>query len=129
MFVNGQAMTGGSLHGPLERGGTLVAKAVTAPDYRFWSCRDEFPGLQPVSSGGWSVPGELYEVDYAVLRRELLPLEPPELELGVIVLADGTGSLSMRYRDEVVARADALLRPIPSGMGWLEYLDSLAGAR
>jgi hypothetical protein len=127
MFVNGQAMSGGSIHGPLARHGDLIGVVRTAPQYRFWSCRDEFPGLQPVTSGGWAVPGELYAVDYAVLRSALLPLEPPELELTVIALADGTGSLSMRFRDAVSDRADELLRPIPPGMGWSEYLDRPVG--
>ena len=130
MFVNGQAMTGGSLNAPLARSGTLIGTVRTAACYRFWSCRDEFPGLQPVLSGGWQVPGELYAIDYAILRTELLPLEPPELELSVIELEDGQGALAMRYRAEVIAASDRLsLTLIPAGMGWLSYLESLAGAR
>jgi gamma-glutamylcyclotransferase (GGCT)/AIG2-like uncharacterized protein YtfP len=130
MFVNGQAMTGGSLHDPLARNGTLIGRVRTAAQYRFWSCRDEFPGLQPVAAGGWAVPGELYAIDYAVLRAELLPREPPELELSVIALEDGQGALAMRYRDGVIAAADELsLTLIPAGLGWLSYLDTLAGAR
>jgi hypothetical protein len=126
MFVNGQAMSGGSLHDPLARSGSLIAKIGTAAHYRFWSCRDEFPGLQPVDFGGWSVPGELYAVDYAVLRAELLPREPDELELSVIALEDGQGALAMRFRDEVTAAADEhRLTLLPPGMGWLAYLDSL----
>ena len=127
MFVNGQAMTGGTLHGPLARNGSLIAKVRTAAEYRFWSCRDEFPGLQAVAVGGWPVPGELYAVDYEVLRTELLPSEPPELELAVIALEDGGGALAMRFRDEVIGAADELqIAPIPTGFGWRDYLDSLA---
>lgn len=130
MFVNGQAMTGGSLNEPLARSGSFIGEVRTAATYRFWSCRDEFPGLQPVASGGWSVPGELYAIDYAVLRAELLPREPPELELGVVELEDGNGALAMRYRTEVIAAADELaLSLIPAGVGWLAYLDLLAGVR
>jgi hypothetical protein len=130
MFVNGQAMTGGSLNEPLARSGALIGQIRTAASYRFWSCRDEFPGLQPVTAGGWSVPGELYAIDYAVLRTELLPREPPELELGVVELEDGQGALAMRYRAEVVAAADQMsLSLIPAGVGWRAYLDSLAGLR
>lgn len=45
---------------------------------------------------------ELYEVPYTTLREELLPNGPPELELGVIELADESGSLSMRLRGEAL---------------------------
>jgi hypothetical protein len=54
-----------------------------------------------------------------VLRDRLLPAEPPELELGIIELADGTGSLAMRVR------AEALQAPGVSDIsdrgGWLRY--------
>lgn len=119
MFVNGQAMSGGSLSDALD-GARFLGPASTAPKYRFYSVRDEFPGLHPVAAAGVAVPGEVYEVPYAMLRAKLLPREPAELELGVIELADGSGSLSMRMR------ADALGRPgvtdISDACGWLAYL-------
>src|SRR5262245_38650777 len=65
MFVNGQAMSGGSIHAPLADA-EFLGPVRTAPRYRFWSFRDEFPGLEPVAASGWSVPGELYAVSYAV---------------------------------------------------------------
>lgn len=119
MFVNGQAMTGGSIHAPLA-GAEFLGPVRTAPRYRFWSFRDEFPGLEPVTTGGWSVPGELYAVSYAVLRDRLLPLEPPELELTVIELADGSGSLSMRVRPDALAGAVEIRHPD----GWRGHLAS-----
>ena len=96
MFVNGQAMRGGSLHGALA-GATFLGAVQTAPRYRFLSFGD-FPGLLPVAAGGAAIAGELYEVDYATLRDRLLPGEPPELEFSVIELADGSGSCSMVVR-------------------------------
>ncbi len=96
MFVNGQAMRGGSLHHALSDA-DFLGPAVTAPRYRFLAFAD-FPGLQPVDEGGGPVEGELYAVDYAHMRERLLPGEPPELELSVIELADGTGTLSMIVR-------------------------------
>ncbi|GGM15477.1 allophanate hydrolase-related protein [Nakamurella endophytica] len=126
MFVNGQALSGGSLNGALA-GGRLLGPVRTAPRYRFYSVRDEFPGLHPVDSGGTSVPGEVYVVSYAVLREGLLPQEPLELELGVIELEDGSGSLSMRMR------ADALDLPgvvdITDRGGWLAYLAAIGRQR
>jgi gamma-glutamylcyclotransferase (GGCT)/AIG2-like uncharacterized protein YtfP len=96
LFVNGEAMSGRSIHHAIA-GATFLGDVATAPRYRFFSVRDEFPGLFPVEQNGVSVPGELYEVDYATLRR-LLAEEPPELELSIIELADGAGALSMQLR-------------------------------
>jgi gamma-glutamylcyclotransferase (GGCT)/AIG2-like uncharacterized protein YtfP len=122
MFVNGQAMRGGSLSDALADARFLGA-ALTAPRYRFFSVRDEFPGLHPVTESGAAVPGEVYEMPYAMLRDSLLPREPAELELGVIELAEGQGALSMRMR------AWALDAPgvtdISGAGGWLAYLAAL----
>lgn len=125
VFVNGQAMSGGPLHGPLTRHARALGEAATAPRYRFWACRGEFPALEPVAAAGWNVPGELYLVDYAILREVFLPSEPPELELGVIELADGQGAMAMRLRDGV--RTDTpQMREIPAGTGWRAYVRQLA---
>lgn len=119
MFVNGQAMSGGSINHALE-GATLLGPARTAPKYRFYSVRDEFPGLHPASSDGCSVPGELYQVTYDILRDQLLPNEPPELELAVIELAGGAGSLCMRIRDESLTLSG--VTDISDKRGWRDYL-------
>jgi hypothetical protein len=124
MFVNGEALSGRHLNANL-RDAVFHGERSTAARYRFFSVRDEFPGLHPATEGGVSVPGELYEVSYAVLRDRLLPAEPPELELGIIELDDGSGSLSMRIR------ADALGAPgvvdISDRGGWLSYLRQARG--
>ncbi|UOE21834.1 hypothetical protein NI17_003810 [Thermobifida halotolerans] len=119
MFVNGQAMSGGEINHALS-GAVFLGPAETAPLYRFYSVRDEFPGLHPVGPGGFGVPGELYEVDYARLRDRLLPEEPPELELGVIELSDGTGSLAMRMRAEALDAPG--VTDISGAGGWRAYL-------
>lgn len=118
MFVNGQAMSGGTLHDALHRA-RFRGAVHTAPGYRFYSVRDEFPGLHPVTTGGVAVPGELYEVDYDLLRDELLPREPEELELGVIELADGSGSLSMRMRRSALDAPGVI--DISDRGGWIAY--------
>lgn len=101
MFVNGQAMSGGSLNDAL-RGARFLGPVQTAPRYRFFTVRDEFPAMLPVDAGGASIEGELYEVSLADLRERLLPREPRELELAVIELADGRGAFAMRLRSEFV---------------------------
>jgi hypothetical protein len=124
MFVNGEAMTGGRLHRHLNDA-VFRGPCRTAPRYRFYSVRDEFPGLHPVAEGGVSVPGELYEVSYAVLRDRLLPAEPPELELGIIELDDGSGSLSMRMRADAVHSGSVV--DISDRGGWLSYVNESGG--
>src|SRR5262249_48807670 len=118
MFVNGEAMSGGRLNTHL-RDAVFHGPRRTAARYRFYSVRDEFPGLHPVPAHGTSVPGELYEVSYEVLRDRLLPAEPPELELGVIELDDGSGSLSMRLRMEALEAPGVI--DISDQGGWLRY--------
>jgi hypothetical protein len=73
-----------------------------------------------VPEGGATVPGELYEVSYAVLRDRLLPAEPPELELGIIELGDGSGSLAMRMRAEALDAPGVV--DISERGGWLSYI-------
>lgn len=119
MFVNGQAMSGGLISHNLADA-TFIGPAVTAPKYRFYSVRDQFPGLLPVKDGGSSVYGELYEVTYSILRDQLLPSEPLELELGVIELEDGSGTLCMQLREEWVGHSD--LTDITKIGRWREYL-------
>lgn len=124
MFVNGQAMRGGSLHDALDQA-QFLGPALTATRYRFFTVRDEFPGLHPVTGPGFAVPGEIYEMPYAMLRDRLLPREPPELELGVIELSDGQGSLSMRMR-EWVLHADGVT-DISGAGGWRAHLARMRG--
>ncbi|GAA0420206.1 gamma-glutamylcyclotransferase [Acrocarpospora corrugata] len=122
MFVNGQAMSGGSLNTALS-GARFLGPAETAPRYRFYSVRDEFPGLYPVADGV-AVPGEVYEVTYEILREHLLPREPPELELTVIELADGSGCLSMRMREETLTWPG--VTDISAAGGWRAHLTASA---
>jgi len=109
MFLNGGGMRGGSLH-HLLRGAPLVAQTSTAGRYRLYSVRDEYPALD--LTGESAIAGEVYDLPLDVLRDSLLPAEPPELELGVIELADGAASLGMVLR-----------RPCPS----LDGLTDISG--
>lgn len=97
MFLNGTAMSGGADH-HLVGESALLGEARTAPRYRFHAVDDRYPALEDIGNGGVSVQGELYEMSYEQLREMLLPGEPAGLELGVIELADGSGSLAMILR-------------------------------
>lgn len=119
MFVNGEAMRGGRL-APNLAGARFLGEASTAPAYQFLSVRDEYPALMPAAAGGRPVRGELYEVDYSDLRDRLLPNEPPELELTIIEMTDGSGSLCMRLRPDCAGLPG--LTDISHIGSWRDYL-------
>lgn len=118
MFLNGGGMRGGELHERLL-GAELVAETRTAAKYRFYSIEDRYPGLEPVESGGVHVSGEVYDLPLETLRDSLLPSEPPELELGVIELEDGTPSLAVVVRQEY--RKTAQFTDISDVGSWRAY--------
>ncbi|HUC13747.1 MAG TPA: hypothetical protein VMS00_04775, partial [Acidimicrobiales bacterium] len=97
----------------------FLGEVATAPRYRFFSVRDEFPGLFLVEQDGVPVPGELYEIDYAVLRDRFLPAEPPELELSIIELAGGAGALGMVLRKTALGSPGVV--DISARGGWRSY--------
>src|SRR5260370_28944442 len=117
MFLNGDGMRGGRAHYTIE-GAPLVGERRTAPLYRFYSVRDEFPALYPVADGGQPVLGELYDVPMGPLSA-LLATEPEELELSIIELEDGELSFAMVLRDAEHARG--IHQDFTSyGGGWAE---------
>ncbi|MDQ2813030.1 MAG: gamma-glutamylcyclotransferase [Actinomycetota bacterium] len=122
MFLNGGGMRGGSLH-HLLAGAPLVAETRTAPRYLLYSAGDRYPALQPSPAGpgtGAAIAGEVYDLPLALLRDVLLPAEPPELELGVIELADGGAALGMLLR-RLCPPLDDLIDITAYG-GWRTYL-------
>jgi len=122
MFLNGSAMSGGPLHHHL-RGAPLVMATKTAPGYRLFSVRDAFPGVWADAANPAAVAGEVYEVSDEVLRDELLPSEPPELEFGIIKLADGSASFSMLLRRSEYESGKH--HEISEYGGWRAYLASI----
>ncbi len=74
----------------------------TAPLYRFYSIRDEYPGLYPADRGprrGTPSSASCTTCPCRLLRT-LLASEPPELELSIVELARGQLSFGMILRDE-----------------------------
>lgn len=118
LFLNGGGMRGGPLHHQL-RGAPLVRTARSAPRYRYWSVGDRFPAMQAVASGGCQVSGEVYDVPLETLLHHLLPAEPPELELGVIELEDGTACLATVLRAGCAGAAE--LTDISEVGDWRAY--------
>src|SRR5262249_26447322 len=114
MFLNGDGMRGGRAHYTIE-GVPLVGDPPTAPLYRFFSARDEFPALYPTAEGGQPILGELYDVPMGPLSA-LLATEPPELELSIIELEDGELSFAMVLRESEHVRG--IHQDITSYGGW-----------
>ena len=125
LFVNGEGMSGGRVHYSIE-GHPFLGKTRTAPRYRFFSVRDEFPALWPVDEGGVSIEGELYEVPLEAVRDSFMPAEPPELELGVLELADGGSALVVLLRRSVYEAHNGLT-DISGYGGWRAYRVGKAG--
>lgn len=118
VFLNGTAMSGGSDHVAIA-GARFIAPARTAERYRFFSVRDEFPGLVPAADGA-SIVGELYELSPEVWHQSLLPQEPEELAPGVIDLLDGQTAHAMILDLNSLAPGD--YRDITEFGGWRAYL-------
>lgn len=121
MFLNGGGMRGGPVHHHIE-GVPLLGELRTAPRYRFYSVRDEFPALVATDTGGAAIIGELYDVPIDMLHHSLLPAEPSELELGTIELENGSVSFAMLLRREVLERGAGLIEITNYG-GWQAYRD------
>jgi hypothetical protein len=121
LFLNGEGMRGGRVHPSIAKY-RFLGETSTAPRYRFYVYEDRFPALWPVADGGVSVPGELVELPLEAVRDEFLPMEPPELELGVVELADGSASLAVVLRADVHARGTGLVDISDHG-GWRAYLE------
>jgi hypothetical protein len=121
MFLNGDGMQGGRSHYTIEEV-PLIGERRTAPLYRFYSVRDEFPALYPTPDAGnvqgQPILGELYDVPMGPLSA-LLATEPPELELTIIELENGELSFAMVLRDAEHARG--IHKDITSYGGWRAY--------
>jgi gamma-glutamylcyclotransferase (GGCT)/AIG2-like uncharacterized protein YtfP len=122
MFLNGDGMRGGRAHYTIE-GVPLIGERRTAPLYRFYSVRDEFPGLYPAADGGQPIAGELYDVPMGPLSA-LLATEPPELELSIIELEGGDLSFAMVLR--TAEHVHGIHKDITSYGGWRPYRASPA---
>ena len=117
IFLNGGGMQGGPLHSQLQ-GTPMLGRVKSAPKYRYFSVRDEFPAMH--ASGGAQVVGELYDLPLTVLRDHLIPAEPAELEIGVVELEDGGAALATVLRNEFLHSSD--LTDISHLGDWIRYL-------
>lgn len=119
MFLNGTAMSGEKDHAAIGEA-KFLGSFRTAPRYRFFSVRDEFPGLLLVSAHGASIEGELYDIEDEVLRKELLPHEPRELDFSTVELSEGQIVQGMRLVPERLRNGDKIVDIADFG-SWRAY--------
>ena len=105
LFVNGGGMRGGDVHYSIEACRSSARHA--RPPLPVLLHPREFPGPWPVAEGGVSVPAELYEVPLDVIRDRFIPAEPPELELSVIEMDDGSSAVAVVLREAPTRRHGA----------------------
>jgi gamma-glutamylcyclotransferase (GGCT)/AIG2-like uncharacterized protein YtfP len=120
LFCNGGAMRGGNLHHTVSQHRFLGA-VTTAPKYRFFSVRDEFPALLLCETDGAAIEGELYDVPMDKIRTDFLPAEPAELELTVVELSDGRSVLAVALRPGIVDSVADQLTEITHEGSWRKY--------
>lgn len=120
LFCSGDAMRGGRLHHNVSSH-RFLGEVRTAPHYRMFSVRDEFPALLAEPDCGVPLAGEIYDVPLSALRTDFLPDEPPELELTVIELDDGRDALVVGLRPGVLERQATELTDITEHGGWRAY--------
>ena len=128
MTVVGAHLTGQPLNAQLtQRGGRLVRRCRTHPDYRFYALKNTIP-LKPglVWSPGFEGPG--IEVEVWALPAETVGSfvdgVPPPLAIGTLRLEDG--SLAKGFLVEPAAVTDAT--EITRFGSWRAYLRSLEGS-
>lgn len=120
LFCNGGAMRGGNLHHNVSAH-PFCGAARTAPHYRLFSVRDEFPALLLIEDGGAAIRGELYDIPIADIRTDFRPEEPAELELTVIELDDGRSVLAVGLRPGLSESMGEQLADITDHGGWRRY--------
>jgi hypothetical protein len=101
VFICGSALRGQPDHGNLQ-GAEFLGKARTVDTYRLHSVKDGWhPGIYEVSSGGVSIPGELYKLSKEAFDY-LVSTEPPDMYPADISIEHGRTATAMFYPEELV---------------------------
>jgi allophanate hydrolase len=100
----------------LERGGTLLGTARTAPLYRMYELPSGAPGLVRVGADGAAVEIELWQLPAATVGGFLAGIPAP-LSLGRLVLEDGTEVTGFLCEAYAVSGA----RDITASGGWRNH--------
>jgi gamma-glutamylcyclotransferase (GGCT)/AIG2-like uncharacterized protein YtfP len=119
IFFNGTVMRGQPAHENLSRAVFLHVMR-TAPRYRLYSIRDQYPAMLPTSEEeGVSVTGEVYFVPNAAWP-EIDGREPEGLYCGRVELSEGELVYGMLGTPRLVAQQG---HDISAAGGWLAHLE------
>jgi adenine/guanine/hypoxanthine permease len=120
VVFNGTVMRGEPAHDNL-RGAEFLEAVRTAPTYRLYSIRDQYPAMLKCQEAGVAIEAELYEVPDGVWPG-IRDNEPAGLYRGPVELEDG------REVDGMLGGRDLISGPgvsdISSFGGWRKYLAS-----
>jgi gamma-glutamylcyclotransferase (GGCT)/AIG2-like uncharacterized protein YtfP len=119
---NGTVMRGEPAHSNL-RSAQFVEEVLTAPEYRLFSIRDEYPAMLWVGDGGSSIECELYSVPVAAWPA-IEASEPPGLFRGSVTLEDGRTVDGMLGSPQLI---DEHGIEISHFGGWKRYQQHLRG--
>jgi gamma-glutamylcyclotransferase (GGCT)/AIG2-like uncharacterized protein YtfP len=101
VFICGSALRGQPDHGNLQSA-TFIKAARTQPLYRLHSAGNGWhPAIYQVSSGGVSIPGEVYELTTEQYDH-LCATEPPHMYPSDVVLEDGDVLTAFLYPQALI---------------------------
>ncbi len=121
VVFNGTVMRGEPAHDNLG-GAQFLEEIRTAPTYRLYSIRDQYPAMTSCDEGGAAIEAELYDVPDQVWVR-IRDKEPPGLFRGPVELEDGRQVEGMLGEPGLLSDPGA--RDITTFGGWRKYLASL----
>jgi gamma-glutamylcyclotransferase (GGCT)/AIG2-like uncharacterized protein YtfP len=122
VVFNGTVMRGEPAHHNLK-GAQFLEVVRTAPAYRLFSIRDEYPAMTRTGEGGAAIEAELYDVPDDVWPR-IRDKEPPGLYRGAVELEDGRQVEGMLGEPGLLSGPGA--RDITTFGGWRRFLASPA---
>jgi hypothetical protein len=101
IFICGSALRGQPDHGNLHSA-EFLGEARTVSGYRIHSVKDGWhPGIYEVTSGGVSIPGELYELSNDSFDY-LVSTEPPDMYPADILIEDGRTVTALFYPERLI---------------------------
>lgn len=101
VFICGSALRGQPDHQNLQSA-TFLGEAKTASKYRLHAVKDGWhPGIYETTTGGISIPGEIYELTPAQYDY-LVSTEPPDMYPAEITLGDGGSAIAMLYPKDLI---------------------------
>ncbi|MGL6343863.1 MAG: allophanate hydrolase-related protein [Waterburya sp.] len=122
IFICGSALRGQPDHQNLTNA-KFIKTAKTLPQYRLHAAENGWhPAIYAVETGGFSIPGEIYQMTNEEYEY-LLANEPPHMYPDTVDLEGGEQAIAMLYPQELVAKYN--WPDISHLGGWAKYKEQL----